>query len=98
MTDELKSAVELALEKLDREMGGQLPRLNDEQKERIGALRNRYQAKIAELEIGSQATLRQARESGDGAAIRQTETRLASERQRLERLRDREIEKIRNEP
>lgn len=95
MTDELKSAVELALEKLDREIGKELPQLTDDQKKRISEVRSRYEAKIAEAEISAQSTVRKARQSGDFSALEEAKTHLTSERQRLERLRDREIKQIR---
>lgn len=94
MTDELKSAVELALEKLDREMQDDLPRLNDDQKKRISEIRSKYQAKIAELEIATQSKILKARQSGDFSAIEEAETRTTSEKQRFERMRDQEIERI----
>jgi hypothetical protein len=97
MTDELKSAVELALEKLDRQMQDELPKLSEDQKTQISKLRSRYQAKIAELEIATQSTIRQARQSGNFSAVEEAEARLTSERQRLERMRDQEIEEIRRD-
>lgn len=96
MTDELKSAVELAMEKLDREMKGRLPQLDDEQKKEISELRSRYQAKIAEVEIATQGEVRKAQQAGDFAAAQEAEGRLSSERQRLERVRDREIDAVRS--
>lgn len=97
MTDELKSAVELALEKLDREIGERVPQLSEKQKERISEVRSRYQAKIAELEIANQSKIRKAGQAGDYSSIEESRARLTSEKQRLERARDREIERIRKE-
>jgi hypothetical protein len=97
MTDELKSAVELALEKLDREMQNDLPQLNDDQKKHISEIRSKFQAKIAELEISTQSTIRKARQSGDFSTVGEAEARLSSERQRLERMRDQEIEQVRRD-
>ncbi len=55
MGDELKSAYDLAMERLrrkDREAGKSGPKaLSEEQKERIAALRQEYAAKLAEREL-----------------------------------------------
>jgi len=95
MSDELKSAVELALEKLDREMGESLPHLTDEQKGAIADLRSKYQARIAEVEIASQGKIRKAMAAGDYEAISKVQAEMAAEKRRLEETRDREIQKIR---
>jgi hypothetical protein len=97
MSDELKSAVELALEKLDRETGESVPRLTDEQKAAIAELRSKYEARIAELEIATQGKIRKARETGDYETMRKIQAEMADERRRLESSRDREIEKIRHQ-
>ena len=97
MTDELKSAVELAMERMERETGDAPRRLSDEQKRRIAAVRAKVEARIAEEEIAAQSHLRAAAQKGDSAAFEEAKRRLASEKRRLEESRDREIEKIRRE-
>ena len=87
--DRLKSAYELALErfqKKDAEAGVVHTPLSDEQKAEIAELRNRYQAKIAELEILHQRNVMamvdpDAREAAD-AEYRRDRERLNDERER----------------
>lgn len=87
--DRLKSAYELALErfqKKDAEAGVVHTPLSDEQKAAIAELRNRYQAKIAELEILHQRNMTatvdpDAREAAD-AEYRRDRERLNDERER----------------
>ena len=52
MSDELKSALELALEKLDDQEDMVVAKLSEGQKQAIAQIRNNYQARIAEEEIG----------------------------------------------
>lgn len=96
MSEELKSALELALERLDKEMGTPMP-MTPDQKERISAVRARYEAKIAQEELAAQDRRKKALAAGDWAQAQQTEARLVEERRRLEAARDREMEKIRSE-
>lgn len=57
---EMKSAVELAMEKLGKlKTDTSSESLTDEQRQRIGDLRKQYDAKIAEKEIMMQAEIRQ---------------------------------------
>ncbi|MCX8011867.1 MAG: hypothetical protein N3A64_01750 [Desulfobacterota bacterium] len=50
MTAELKSTIDLVMEKL-KEVGKELPELTPAQKERIAEIRKKYEAKIAETKI-----------------------------------------------
>ena len=97
MTDEkpLKSAVELAMERLakkDADAGVESRPLTDAQKAAIAEARNFYDAKIAEQEVLHQSKMRASLDP----AVRET---LAAEyrrdRERLASERDRKIEKIR---
>ena len=97
MTHEFKSAVELAMDRMERETGDAPRRLSEEQKKRIADIRTRYEARIAEEEIAAQSHLRAAAQTGDSAAFEEAKRRLASEKRRLEEGRDREIERIRKE-
>ena len=51
MSDDLKSALDLAMEKADKMMGEEVSGLNDDQKRRIAETRQEYEAKIAEKKI-----------------------------------------------
>jgi len=95
MTNEMKSAIELAMEKLDREMGESLPKLSDEQKQEIASIRAKYQSKIAQEEISLQSAIRDAYRRGDRSEVAQLEQNLLSERQRFERQMEKEIAEIR---
>ena len=93
--DRLKSAYELAMErfqKKDAEAGVTQQPLTDAQKAEIADVRNRYQAKIAELEI-----LHRGQVAGmmDPSARDQAEADYRSERGRLERERDSKVEQAR---
>lgn len=56
---EMKSAVELAMEKLGKQQGeGSATPLSAEQRQQIGDLRKQYDAKIAEKEIMMQSEIR----------------------------------------
>ena len=97
MTDEkpLKSAVELAMERLakkDADAGVESRPLTDAQKAAIAEARNFYDAKIAEQEVLHQSKMRAAFDP----AVRETlETEYRRDRERLVSERDRKIEKIR---
>lgn len=86
----MKSAYELALERLDRQ-GIERPReggLSDAKKAEIAELRRRAEAKIAELEILHRDRLSKI---GDPAGRENEEREYLTERQRLEADRDRKI-------
>ena len=51
MSDDLKSTLDLAMEKADKMMGEKTPGLDDDQKRRIAETRKEYEAKIAEKKI-----------------------------------------------
>ena len=51
MSDDLKSTLDLAMEKADKMMGQETPGLNDDQKRRIAETRKECEAKIAEKKI-----------------------------------------------
>jgi hypothetical protein len=74
----MKTAYELAMERLSQQ--APTVQLSDKQKQALAALDAQYKAKLAEREIFLQGQIEQARSQGDGAAIEQLETQLASER------------------
>ncbi len=95
MTDGLKSAYELAMErfkKKDAEAGIVHTPLSDAQKAAIAELRSVYQAKLAELEIlHHRSTVGMVDpEAGEAAAAE-----YQRERERLNADRDRKIEAVR---
>jgi hypothetical protein len=93
----LKSAYELALERLERD-GIERPReaaLEASIRERLAETRRRAEAKLAELEILHHDELRRLYEP---EARGQAENDYVRERRRIEEERDRQLEKIRSEP
>lgn len=91
---DLKSSYELALERLERQ-GIERPRedaLSDETRRRMGEIRQRAEAEIAELEILHQKRLKETREP---TARRELEENYVRDRRRIEDRRDRELEKLR---
>ena len=51
MSDDLKSALDLAMEKANKMMGDEIAGLTDDQKKRIAETRKEYDAKVAEKKI-----------------------------------------------
>jgi vacuolar-type H+-ATPase subunit H len=96
MSDELKSALDLAMEKLDRETGPRPQPLTDDQKVKIADIRSRYSAKTAELEIATEAKVRKALQSGDHETAEQAQRILSAEKQRFEQAQEKEIKKVRS--
>jgi hypothetical protein len=91
----MKSAYELALERLERQ-GIERPReeaLTEKQKAEIAELRRRTEAKLAELEILHRDRLGKI---GDPAAREAEEREYRAERQRQEADRDRKIAAVRD--
>lgn len=97
MSDELKSAVELAMEKVQKQGGPDPVRLSDEQKERIAEIRKKFKARIAQEEITTQGQIQKARLSGDVDAAERARRKLLGEKARLQEALEREIQKIRAE-
>lgn len=91
----MKSAYELALERLDRQ-GIERPRedaLSDAQREEIAEIRKKADAKLAELEILHRDRRAQL---GDPAARQEEEEDYVRERRRIEERRDRDIARLRS--
>jgi hypothetical protein len=97
VSDDLKSALDLALEKLDKEYGVSRPSLSENQKRRIAELRKRYQAKIAETEIALESKIREAIMGQDFEKVEETRRNLTGEKRRLEEEMEREVAQIRGE-
>jgi hypothetical protein len=97
MTDDkqLKSAYELAMERLNRKdaaAGVEQRRLTDEQKASIAELKRFYEAKLAEQELLHQSSLRK---TVDPEARATLEDEYRRDRERLVSERDTKLEKIR---
>ena len=90
-----KSAYELAMERLrqrDAEAGIAHKPITDEQKARIAEIRTFYQAKLAELEVLHQGSMRTIADPEERAA---READYRRDRERLSSERDAKIEKAR---
>jgi hypothetical protein len=74
----MKSAYELAQERLDQKHGKSAP-LSDGQKKAIAEIDSRVRAKIAELEITFKPRAAEARTAGDGELAQKVEDNLRSE-------------------
>lgn len=85
MSEELKSAFELAMERLRRQDGKDpvSQPLSEAQKREIGALRDTYRARRAEKEILHRAAREQARRACDPEKTRQLEDGFARDMARL---------------
>jgi len=95
MSDEPKSAYELAMERLrkkDTETGVAERPLSDEQKAAIAEARQVYEAKVAEREILHQSALRAA---GSHEEIEKLNENLRRDKERLASDRDHRIAEIR---
>jgi hypothetical protein len=95
MSDKLKSSLELALEKLQKEDPVEVRKLTDEQKQAISDIRRKYQARIAEAELASQERIKKAATTGNYEEIEKIREQLGGERRRLNAELEREIEKCR---
>lgn len=94
MTD-MKSAYELAMERLRKDDPDSVPSLTREQKEELQRLEESYKAKLAEREVFLQKQLSEARSKGDSEAVAQIEKQIRNERERLEEEKEAAKEKVR---
>ncbi len=95
MSDELKSAWEVALEKMEGREDMAVEKLTQEQKAAIGEIRKKYQARVAESEIGTQSRIKAALQSEAYDEVEKLQLHLAEDKQRLNREMEKEVEKIR---
>ena len=77
----MKSAYELAMERLDNE--SPTVKLSAEQKQQIADLDSRYAARIAEREIGMKSAIDHASREGRLEEVQELEQQLAGERTKL---------------
>lgn len=80
----MKSAFELAMERLQKEDPDGGVSLTEEQKAELADIDQKYKAKIAEREVFLASKLKEARASRDADAVNQLEKQLRNERLRLE--------------
>jgi len=78
----MKSAFELAMERLEKESPTQ--ELSDEQKAKLAELSKVYEAKIADREVFLNGEMEKAEAAGEFEQIEQLNKQLASERKVLE--------------
>jgi len=90
----IKSAVELALERLARNQGPVSP-LSAEQKQALAEVESRARAQLAETEILMASRLAAARASGEPAQLAEVEEQLRADRERIRRRAEDEKERIR---
>jgi hypothetical protein len=93
--DFMKSAYELAMERLQKEDPDSGVSLTEDQKQALAGLDDKYKAKIAEREVFLNKQLLEARKKGDREAMEQLKTQLRNERLRLQEEREAAKEKVR---
>lgn len=93
----MKSAYELAMERLDREAPDSIRTLTEQQKSSLADIERRYQAKRAEREIFLKQQIASARNQQDSEAVQQLERQLRDELTRLETEKESEKEQIRQQ-
>lgn len=91
----MKSAYELAMERLQAEDPASTQELTDEQRENLAEIDRKYRARIAEREVFLQGQISQARQQRNQTDIQQLERQLRDERIRLEEERDQAKERVR---
>lgn len=89
----LKSALELAMERLEEE-GMKTPKLTAEQKKRIQEIEKKYEAKIAEIKIIREREIQAAALAGDAEKMQQLQQQLVKETSALREKLEGEKEKI----
>lgn len=91
----MKSAYELAMERLKSADPDAAVPLTGEQKEQLAELDSRYKAKLAERDIFLRKALEETLAKGDADEAEKIRQQLSGERVRLEEEREHEKEKVR---
>lgn len=91
----MKSAYELAMERLAKADGGPTKALTAAQKARLAEIDTIYKSRLAEREIFLQKRLEEALAAGKLEEVEQVRAQLQSERARLEEEREEEKERVR---
>jgi len=96
--EKMKSAYELAMERLEKEDPQNKPALTDSQKKALTEIDERFKAKRAEREIFLQQQIARARAQKDLEGLRQLERQLSDELMRIENDKEAAKEQIRQQP
>jgi len=91
----MKSAYELAMERLNAADPGAARTLTPEQKKELAEIDSRYKAKLAEREIFLKQQITAAREAGQAEEFEKLNDQLRRERTRIEEEREEEKDKVR---
>ena len=91
----MKSAYELAMERIAKSEGGPSKALTAAQKARLAEIDTLYKGKIAEREIFLKKRMTESQAGGDFDEIEKIRTQLQGERARLEEEREDEKERVR---
>ena len=91
----MKSAYELAMERLQAQDPDSKISLNDEQRAAIAEIERKYKARLAEREVFLKGQLSQVRAQGNSTEETQILKQLASEKELIEEEMNREKDKIR---
>jgi hypothetical protein len=91
----MKSAYELAMERLAKSDPSAGKALNAEQKQRLAGIDRVYKGKLAEREIFLQQQLQQAYAAQKADEIEKIKQQMSSEKARLEEEREAEKDKVR---
>lgn len=91
----MKSAYELAMERLEQSNPSAKKSLSDEQKAKLAEIDQVFEGKIAEREIFLKQKLEEALSSQNLEEAEQVRTQIASERARLEEEREDEKNRVR---
>jgi len=92
----MKSAYELAMERMAAESDEPIRTYTDEEKAALKEIDVTYEAKIAEKEVFLGKQINESRIAGDAEAVAQLEQQLKNEKIRLEEERESKKDKIRN--
>jgi len=93
----MKTAYELAMERLEKEAPSSGKKLTDDQKKRLGEVEDEYQAKVAERRILSEKSIQELRMQGKFEEARKAEEELAGDLRKLEKEKEQKKDKIRQQ-
>lgn len=89
----MKSAYELAMERLDKK--APVVKLTEAQKKKLAELDAKYQAKIAEREIGLRNEMGKASAANDWEGVEKLEKQLVDERKKIQAELEEKKEQVR---
>ena len=93
----MKSAYELAMERLKKQDPASGKKISEAQKKQLADIDSLYRSKIAENEILMKPKIAQARQAGDDPGASELERRLADDLRKLNEQCESEKDKIRNQ-